>query len=63
MKLFIGLLITLSLAACNNNASTTHDEKLNDTLESKENQNVDEVIKSDSLKMIEKEKELLEKYK
>lgn len=50
------------ICACNN----TNQKTVNTTTDSTfrdEDKNVDYIIKNDSLKMIEKEKELLKKYK
>lgn len=62
MKPFIYLITLTVLCACNNSNQKTETSHADTTSET-ENKNVETIIKNDSLKMMEKEKELLEKYK
>ena len=60
-NLFILLIIIIS-SSCNNQPKTAP-EKTQDSVLKVEDKNVDNILKNDSMKIKEKEKELLEKYK
>ncbi|MDI1232646.1 MAG: hypothetical protein PSX81_00035 [bacterium] len=62
MKKVIFCLAITALCACNQKANPM-EPIAGDTTEQAENKAVEDVLKNDSLKMIEKEKELLEKFK
>lgn len=63
MKNFSVIILTFTLFPSCNNGNKTESEGKKDSIENIENKKVDNLINEDSLKIIEKEKELLEKYK
>jgi hypothetical protein len=64
MKNFSILLMVIASISCNLSVKTeSRSEKANDSVQKTEDENVDNLLKDDSLRIKEKEKELLEKYK
>lgn len=65
MKKLIYFFAFIALSACSNSSQKVVESSADTSViaQEKENKNIETVIKNDSLKMIEKEKELLEKYK